>query len=92
MERHIQVSIISGSHDPNPPLTSIVCDVPDRDGSVEIPGSLITAYLNGSCIAKGMKCNRVTRYRRDVQTLNGKDVELFVGSARNLQIIPEYVY
>ena len=37
-----------------------------------------------------LKCSRITRYTRDLQLLGSKDVELFVGSARNLQLIYDY--
>jgi hypothetical protein len=33
------------------------------------------------------KCSRVTRYTRDRHLAGGKEVELFVGSARNLKVL-----
>ena len=32
-----------------------------------------------------MKCSRITRYTRDAKKFGDQEVELFVGSARNLQ-------
>ncbi len=85
----IQIVLNAGSHDPNPLGGAIVCDVPDSDGQVEIAASLLDRLWFLGC--KGswmMKCSRITRYTRDLQTQGGKQVELFVGSARNLQISP----
>jgi hypothetical protein len=77
---------MSGSHDPNPLTAEIPCDIPDSDGSVEIPASLINGFLAETCLEILLKCSRITRYNRDVQTINGKAAELFVGSARNLRL------
>jgi hypothetical protein len=85
-DSRIQIAVMAGSHDPNPLSAAILCDVPDSDGSVEIPANLINGFLAESCGEALMKCSRITRYTRDVQTINGKEVELFVGSARNLML------
>ncbi len=83
----VQVALMGGSHDPNPLAAAIVCDAPDGDGQVEIAGSLLDELYRLSCNGGWMlKCSRITRYSRDVQSMGGKDVELFVGSARNLQM------
>ena len=91
-DSRIQVALISGSHDPNPLTATIICDTPDSDGQITIPAGLITGFLNESCGMGKMKCSRITRYTRDVQTNNGKEIEFFVGSARNIQqnLLPEY--
>jgi hypothetical protein len=90
-DSRVQVALMLGSHDPNPLTVAIVCDAPDSDGRVEIPSSVIEGFLIKQCFDElmmmgFMKCSRITRYSRDVKTLNGKEIELFVGSARNLQI------
>jgi hypothetical protein len=86
----VQVILAVGSHDPNPLGGAIVCDLPDGDGQVEVDGALLDQLIHLSCDgAWMMKCSRITRYSRDVKSMGGQDVELFVGSARNLQIARE---
>jgi hypothetical protein len=86
----VQVVLAIGSHDPNPLGGAIVCDAPDGDGQVAIAGSLLDRLIYLGCDgAWMMKCSRVTRYSRDLQSQGGEDVELFVGSARNLQLLRE---
>ena len=83
----IQVVLMGGSHDPNPLAAAIVCDAPDSDGQLSIAHSLLEEFLRLSCRGTWMlKCSRITRYTRDLQSLGDKKVELFVGSARNLQL------
>jgi hypothetical protein len=84
----VQVVLMAGSHDPNPLSGAIVCDAPDADGQIQIAASLLDRLLYLGCDGAWMlKCSRITRYSRDLQRQAGKEVELFVGSARNLQLI-----
>lgn len=86
----VQVALMGGSHDPNPLAAAILCDVPDGDGQVEVAGSLLDEFYRLSCDGLWLaKCSRITRYSRDLQDLGGREVELFVGSARNLQLLVE---
>jgi len=83
----IQVVPMGGSHDPDPLAAAIVCDAPDGDGQVQIDGSLLDEFYRLSCNGEWMlKCSRITRYSRDVRPMGDRQVELFVGSARNLQM------
>ena len=84
-DSRVQVVLISGSHDPNPLTATIVCDIPDGEGSVPIPAGLIDEFLGESCESAMMKCSRIARCARDSKTYNGKSMEFFVGSAGNLQ-------
>ncbi len=86
----VQVYLAIGSHDPNPLSAAIVCDAPDAQGQVEIPYALLAKAFHLSCDGQWlMKCSRITRYTRDVQPAGTQQVELFVGSARNLQLLFE---
>ena len=86
-QSRVQVVLMGGSHDPNPLAAAIVCDAPDSAGQVDVAGSLLAELYRLSCNGGWLlKCSRITRYDRDLQTLGGKEVELFVGSARNLQL------
>jgi len=86
----VQVVLAIGSHDPNPLGGAIVCDAPDADGQVEVAGSLLDRLIYLGCDgAWMMKCSRITRYSRDLQTDGHREVELFVGSARNLMMLRE---
>lgn len=90
VQSRIQIVLAAGSHDPNPLGGAIVCDVPDSDGQVEIASTLLDGLFYFTCNGQWlMKCSRITRYSRDLQKLGGKDIELFVGSARNLQLLRE---
>jgi hypothetical protein len=87
-QSRIQVALMGGSHDPNPLAAAIICDVPDSDGKVEVAASLLQELRRLSCNGNWMmKCSRITRYTRDVKQMGTKQVELFVGSARNLQMM-----
>ncbi len=86
----VQVVLAAGSHDPNPLGGAIVCDAPDSDGQVEVAYSLLQRLYYFSCNGQWLqKCSRITRYSRDVKLMGGQETELFVGSARNLQILWE---
>ncbi len=86
----VQIYLATGSHDPNPLSAAIVCDVPDSQGQVEIDYSLFQRLYYLSCDGVWMmKCSRITRYTRDVIPMGQQQVELFVGSARNLQVMYE---
>lgn len=85
-QSRIQVYLAAGSHDPNPLGGAILCDVPDGDGQVEIARELLDKLYYLSCNGGWlMKCSRITRYTRDAKKFGDQEVELFVGSARNLQ-------
>jgi hypothetical protein len=89
-DSRVQIYLAAGSHDPNPLGGAILCDVPDSDGDVEIAADLLDQLWYLGCNGSWMiKCSRITRYSRDLQTGPGKEVELFVGSARNLQLLHE---
>lgn len=89
-EARVQVVLAIGSHDPNPLGGAIVCDAPDGEGQVTIAGSLLDRLVYLGCDgAWMMKCSRITRYSRDLQTDGHREVELFVGSARNLMMLRE---
>jgi hypothetical protein len=89
-DSRVQIYLAAGSHDPNPLGGAILCDVPDSDGEVEMAADLLDQLWYLGCNGSWMiKCSRITRYSRDLQTGPGKEVELFVGSARNLQLLHE---
>lgn len=89
-DSRVQVYFAAGSHDPNPLGGAILCDVPDGDGQVEVDYSLFQKLWYLGCDGAWMiKCSRITRYTRDVQPAGDKEVELFVGSARNLMMVYE---
>jgi hypothetical protein len=76
----VQVVLRAGSHEPYPLSGSIVCDLEDEAGEVEVPaGFLVDLYGLGCDGAYLYKSHSVTRYTRD-----GDRIQLFVGSARNL--------
>jgi len=89
-ESRVQVYLAVGSHDPNPLAAAILCDVPDSQGQVEVDQGLLAQLQELACKGQWMqKCSRITRYSRHVKTIGGKEVELFVGSAHNIQMLPE---
>lgn len=84
----IQIFLAAGSHDPNPLGGAIICDVNDSDGQVDVDYSLLERLWYLGCDGQWMmKCSRITRYTRDVKTVGNQEIELFAGSARNLQLI-----
>jgi hypothetical protein len=91
LDARVQVQVGLGSHDPNPLVKALLCDAPDSDGQIVITASLVDQFLTNTCgdmagkVAQ--KCSRITRYTRDVKTPYGKEIELFVGSARNLNVL-----
>lgn len=86
----IQVLLLLGTHDPNPIAGAMLCDAPDEEGQLVIDAALVDEFLEQSCgMVLTQKCSRVTRYRRSVVAPFLQDIELFVGSARNLQVLYE---
>jgi hypothetical protein len=89
-ESRVQVYLAIGSHDPNPLGGAIVCDVPDGDGQVTIGAALLEKLWWLGCDgAWAAKCSRITRYSRDAIPTADAEVELFVGSSRNVQVLWE---
>jgi len=84
----IQVLLLLGTHDPNPIAGAVLCDAPDEDGQLVIDAALVDEFREQSCgLVLTQKCSRITRYRRTVVAPYLQDIELFVGSARNLQVL-----
>lgn len=86
----VQIYLGIGSHDPNPLSAAILCDASDSQGQIEIDYSLLQQLFHLSCDGMWMmKCSRITRYTRDIRPMGTSQIELFVGSARNLQLLYE---
>jgi hypothetical protein len=81
----VQLLLLAGPHDPTRPTAAILCDSDDAAGQVEIPANLVDGFLDRLVVIQ--KFSRVTRYRRDAKMPFGKEIELFVGSARGLDLI-----
>ncbi len=89
-DARIQLYLAVGSHDPNPLAAAILCDVPDSQGKIEVDQGLLKQLVTLACQGQWMqKCSRITRYSRNAMSVGGKEVELFVGSARNVQLLME---
>jgi hypothetical protein len=84
-ETRVMVIMQTGIHDPALPNASLVCDVPDAQGKVEIGASLVNAFLDRHFILQ--KFSRIVRYTREVQTPYGLEIEFYAGSSRGLELI-----
>jgi hypothetical protein len=84
-DSRVQVLLLSGPHDPTRPTAGILCDAPDSDGSVEIAAELVDGFINNHVVVQ--KFSRITRYTRDVKTPFEKEIELIVGSVKELGLI-----
>lgn len=84
-DSRVQALLLSGPHDPTRPTAAILCDAPDSDGSLVIDAALVDGFINSHMVVQ--KFSRITRYTRDVQTPFEKEIELIVGSVRELGLI-----
>jgi hypothetical protein len=88
----VHVTILGGSHDPNPLTAAIVCDAPDSAGKIAISEELMEAfnrlsYMSEFTFSTFSKCHRITRYTRSTISTEELDFQFYVGSARNLALI-----
>jgi hypothetical protein len=86
-DARILVILRAGSHDPYPVSGAIVCEADDAAGEVEVPADLLEQLVHLGCDgAYMMKQSVIFRYQQDVKQLPDGAVELFIGSARSLQM------
>ena len=83
----IQVFLSGGSHFPHLYFATILCEAPDEQGSIEIPAEVVDGFLDVVVGLGIRRYSRIVRTTGDVVTHDGKEVELYVGSARNLQLV-----
>jgi hypothetical protein len=83
-DARVQVFLRTGIHRPRLPAAAIFCDVPDGDGEVIIPATLVDAFRTHAGLNQ-QPCE-IMRYTREVKTPFGNDVELTVGSVVDLQL------
>jgi hypothetical protein len=86
-QARVQVVLSSGWHYPYAPQAAIRCDVPDADGQVVVPSTIVDGFLE-----RGSLFNRPShalRYTRTLLPMQDGEVELTVGSAANLRLFPQ---
>jgi len=84
----ILVVLRAGSHDPYPVSGAIVCEAEDSAGQITVPADLLQRLHDLACDGAYLqKSHAIYRYRRDRKTLPDGSVELFVASARRLQLV-----
>jgi hypothetical protein len=83
----IQVFLSGGSHHPHLYFATILCEAPDEQGSIEIPAELVDGFLDVVVGLGIRRYSRIVRTTGDVVAHDGKEVELYVGSARNIQLV-----
>lgn len=84
----IRLVLRVGSHDPYPVAGAIVCEAEDRAGTIEVDALLLEQLYALSC--KGtytLKPSVIFRYSSDVKAFSDGAIELFVASARGLQVV-----
>jgi hypothetical protein len=87
-DARVMVVLRSGSHDPYPLSAAIVCEAEDATGQVEVAAELLEGLVHLGCDGAFMlKVSGAFRYQRAVQSFSDGEVELFVASARSLQIV-----
>lgn len=82
----IQVFLSGGSHYPHLYFATILCEASDEQGSIEIPAEVVDGFLDVVVGLGIRRYSRIVRTTGDVVTHDGKEVELYVGSARNIQL------
>jgi hypothetical protein len=83
----IQVFLSGGSHHPHLYFATILCEAADGQGSIQVPAELVDGFLD---VAVGLgirRYSRIVRTTGEVVEREGKEVELYVGSARNIQLV-----
>ena len=83
----IQVFLSGGSHYPHLYFATILCEADDGQGSIEIPAEVVDGFLDVVVPLGIRRYSRIVRTTGDVVTHDGKEVELYVGSARNIQLV-----
>jgi hypothetical protein len=83
----IQVFLSGGSHFPHLYFATILCEADDGQGSIEIPAEVVDGFLDVVVGLGIRRYSRIVRTTGDVVTRDGKEVELYVGSARNIQLV-----
>jgi hypothetical protein len=83
----IQVFLSGGSHYPHLYFATVLCEASDEQGSLEIPAEVVDGFLDVVVGLGIRRYSRIVRTTGDVVTHDGKDVELYVGSARNIQLV-----
>ena len=83
----IQVFLSGGSHHPHLYFATILCEADDGQGSVEIPAEVVDGFLDVVVGLGIRRYSRIVRTTGDVVSHEGKEVELYVGSARNIQLV-----
>jgi len=83
----IQVFLSGGSHYPHLYFVTILCEAPDEQGSLEIPAEVVNGFLDVVVGLGIRRYSRIVRTTGDVATHAGKQVELYLGSAKNLQLV-----
>jgi hypothetical protein len=81
----VRALLLSGWHFPYAPNAALLCEGPDAQGNLEIPAVLVDGFL-----AHGNLLNRpslLMRFMRATLALGDGEIELVVGSVRNLQLI-----
>ena len=83
-DARMQVFLRTGMHRPRLPAAAILCDVPDGDGMVTIPASIVDSFRAAAGVNQ-QPCE-IMRYNRSVQATPWGEVELTVGSIVGLQL------
>lgn len=79
----VRLILLGGLHDPAPPV-GIQCDVEDSAGELEIPATLVDGFRQRTLVIQ--KPSYAMRYDRAVQAAGTGELELVVGSIRDVRV------
>ncbi len=83
----VQVFLSAGSHFPHLFFATILCQAPDEQGSLVVPPELVNGLLDVATSLGIRRYSRIVRTRSELWTRAGEEIELYLGSAKNLQIM-----
>ena len=85
-QARVEIVLNAGWHFPYAPQAAIYCDVPDDDGQVVVPAAIVDGFLEHGTLFN--RPSHALRYTRTVLQLSDGMVELTVGSAAHLRLVP----
>ncbi|NMB73890.1 MAG: hypothetical protein GYA21_02020 [Myxococcales bacterium] len=79
----VRLILLGGLHDPAPPV-GISCDAEDSAGELEIPAALVDGFRQRTLVIQ--KPSYAMRYQRAAQTAGAGEIELMVGSVKDVHV------
>ena len=79
----VKVALSAGSHFPHEYFGTVFCEADDEAGQIEIPAGIVTAFLDYTATIGIRRSSHLMRYTQ----ASAGEIELLVGSARNLQLV-----